>query len=195
MLTVHYRPPSEGWGKVIVSVCSHFGGGGGLFGSHMLTVHYHLPSKGWGKVIVSVCSHFRGGVPDPALDEGGSQVSDFRGGVPGLRFLGGGVPGLRFFGGGVPGLRFRGGGPSLSKRKNFWHQIWLDTCSDWKKNLFVEGPLPPSKGKIFWHQIWLDTCSDWKKKIFVKGPSPTPPPGIARNCYGHAAGGMPLAFT
>ena len=22
-----YRPPSEGWGKVIVSVCSHFGGG------------------------------------------------------------------------------------------------------------------------------------------------------------------------
>ena len=30
------------------------------------------------------------------------------------------------------------------------------------------------------------------KKIFVEGP---PPPGIARNCYGYAAGGMPLAFT
>ena len=24
-----YRPPSEGWGKEIVSVCSHFGRGGG----------------------------------------------------------------------------------------------------------------------------------------------------------------------
>ena len=30
------------------------------------------------------------------------------------------------------------------------------------------------------------------KKIFVEGP---PPPGIARNCYGYAAGGMPLTFT
>ena len=105
---------------------------------------------------------------------GVSQVSDFQvGGVPGLRFLG-------------------RGGPSLSKGKNFWHQIWLDTRSDWKKNFFVEGPTPPSKGKIFWHQIWLDTCSDWKKKFLSRDP---PPPGIARNCYGHAAGGMPLAFT
>ena len=109
-----------------------------------------------------------------------------------------------------------------SKGKNFWHQIWLDTCSD-RKN-FCQGlpcpPLPPSKGKNFWHQIWLDTCSDWKK-IFVKGRAPPPvkgknfdtrfglihvqtgkkifvegpPPRIARNCYGYAAGGMPLAFT
>ena len=31
-----------------------------------------------------------------------------------------------------------------------------------------------------------------EKKFFVKG---TPHPGIARNCYGYAAGGMPLAFT
>ena len=30
------------------------------------------------------------------------------------------------------------------------------------------GTLPPSKGKIFWHQIWLDTCSDWQKKFFQK---------------------------
>ena len=37
---------------------------------------------------------------------GGYLVSDFRGGVPGLRFSGGGVPVLRFSGGGgVPGLR------------------------------------------------------------------------------------------
>ena len=31
------------------------------------------------------------------------------------------------------------------------------------------------------------------EKIFFL--SKDPPPGIARNCYGHAAGGMPLAFT
>ena len=112
-----YRPPSEGWGKVIVSVCSHFGGGG----SHV--------------------SDFRGGGPRSQISGGGSQVSDVRGG-------------------GVPGL---------SKGKNFWHQIWLDTCSD-RKKFFCWGDPPPSKGKHFWHQIWLDTCSDWKKKFFVKGP-------------------------
>ena len=68
-------------------------------------------------------------------------------------------------GGGVPGLRFGGGGvPSLSKGKNFWHQIWLDTCSDWGKKILSRDPPPP-------------------------------PSAIARNCYGYAAGGMPLAFT
>ena len=30
------------------------------------------------------------------------------------------------------------------------------------------------------------------KKILSRDP---PPPRIARNCYGYAAGGMPLAFT
>ena len=74
-----------------------------------------------------------------------------------------------------------------SKGKNFWHQIWLDTCSDWKKNFCGGTPLP-SKGKNFWHQIWLETCSD-QKKNFCQGPPR--PPGIARNCYGYAAGGMP----
>ena len=66
--------------------------------------------------------------------------------------------------------------PPPSKGKNFWHQIWLDTCSDQKK-IFWQGPSrppPPSKGKNFWHQIWLDTCSDWKKN-FCQGP-PGPPP-------------------
>ena len=48
-----------------------------------------------------------------------------------------------------------------------------------------------SKGKTFWHQIWLDTCSDWEKN-FCQG---TPPPSIARNCYGYTAGDMRLAFT
>ena len=62
--------------------------------------------------------------------------------------------------------------PSLNKGKNFWHQIWLDTCSDWEKNFLSRDPPPPSKGKNFWHQIWLDTCSDWGK-IFCRG---TPPP-------------------
>ena len=57
--------------------------------------------------------------------------------------------------------------------------------------IFCRG-IPPSKGKNFWHQILLDTCSDWEKKILSRDP---PPSGIARNCYGYAAGGMPLAFT
>ena len=30
------------------------------------------------------------------------------------------------------------GGPSPTKGKNFWHQIWLDTCSDWKKKIFKQ---------------------------------------------------------
>ena len=58
--------------------------------------------------------------------------------------------------------------PPSSKGKNFWHQIWLDTCSDWEKKIFVKGSPPPSKGKKFWHQIWLDTCSD-RKKFFCLG--------------------------
>ena len=58
-----------------------------------------------------------------------------------------------------------------SKGKIFWHQIWLDTCSDWGKN-FLSRPPPPSKGKIFWHQIWLDTCSDWEKKFLSRDHPP-----------------------
>ena len=141
------------------------------------------------------------------LFRGGSQVSDFLGGGPRSQIFGGGPrsqifwggPRSQIFGGGVPGLRFLGGVPGLSKGKNFWHQIWLDTCSDWEKNffqrdppqvkgkifdtrfglihvqtrkkIFPEGP-PPSKGKNFWHQIWLDTCSDWGKIIFPRDPPP-----------------------
>ena len=70
---------------------------------------------------------------------GGSQI--FRGG---LRFSGGGC--LRFSGGG-------GGVPGLSKGKNFWHQIWLDTCSDWgKKFLPRDPPSPPLRNskKLLW---------------------------------------------
>ena len=199
-----YRPPSEGWGKVIVSVCSHFGGGG-------------YPIQPWtGGGGGSHVSDFWGGVPG----------FRFFGGVPGLRFLGGGPRSQIFGGGGNPvsvkgkifdtrfglihvqigkkifvegplpppppvkgkifdtrfdlihvqtGKNFfvEGPPPPPSKGKNFWHQIWLDTCSDWKK-FFVEGP-PPSKGKNFWHQIWLDTCSDWEKKIFCQG---SPPPSL-----------------
>ena len=53
-----------------------------------------------------------GGVPDPAMDGGGSQVSDFPGGVPGLRFSGGG--------GGSQVSDFLGGVvPGLNKGKNF----------------------------------------------------------------------------
>ena len=33
------------------------------------------------------------------------------------------------------------------------------------------------------------------EKNFLSRAAPPPPPGIARNCFGYAAGGMPLAFT
>ena len=61
------------------------------------------------------------------------------------------------------------------------------------KNFFVEGPHPPPpqvKGKNFDTRFGLIHVQTGKKN-FVKGP----PPRIARNCYGYAAGGMPLAFT
>ena len=84
-----------------------------------------------------------GGVPMSQIFRGGSHVSDFCGGSPCLRFLGGGSPMSQIFGrgshvsdfrGGSQVSDFRGGGvPSLSKGKNFWHQFWLDTCSDWEK--------------------------------------------------------------
>ena len=116
-----------------------------------------------GTVFTGVCLlTFRGGVPGLRFSgrliqpwmEGGSQVSDFWVGSSSLRQGEGG-----------------GGVPVSVKGKNFWHQIWLDTCSDWKKN-FLSRDFPPSKGKIFWHQIWLDSCSDWKKYFFVEGPPP-----------------------
>ena len=104
---------------------------------------------------------------------GGSQVQVQIGGVPDLRSLGGSQ--VSDFQGGSQVSDFRGGGvPGLSKGKNFWHQIWLDTCSDWK-NFFVEGPPPPpSKGKNFWHQIWPQYMFRLEK-FFCRG-TPSPPP-------------------
>ena len=69
--TLHsnYRPPSEGWGEVIVSVCSHLGGG--------------VPGL-----------RFSGGVPGLRFSGGGTWSQIFKGGVPGLRFSGGGEPGF-----------------------------------------------------------------------------------------------------
>ena len=126
---------------------------------------------------------FGGGVPGLRFSEGGSQVSDFWEGCPKSHI----------FRGGVPGLIFLGGRYLVSvKGKVFDTRFGLIHVQTRKIFLLRDHPPPPSKGKKFWHQIWLDTCSDWEKKIFVKGP---PPPAIARNCYGYAAGGMPLAFT
>ena len=63
-----------------------------------------------------------------------------------------------------------------------------------KKN-FSEGPPPPVKGKIFDTRFGLIHVRTGKNFFYQGTPNPPPPPGIARNCYGHAAGGMPLAFT
>ena len=154
---------------------------------------------------------------------GGSQVQVQVGGAPVSDFWGGGYPVSDFRGGGTQSQIFWGGVPGLSKGKNFWHQIWLDTCSDWEKNflsrnppppqlrekfltpdlarymfrlgkkIFVEGPPPPPvKGKIFDTRFGLIHVQTGKKNFCQGTP---PPPGIARNCYGYAAGGMPLAFT
>ena len=73
-----YRPPSEGWRKVIFSVCPHFGGGGS-----------QVPVSDLGR-----------GLPGLRFSGGGSQVSDFLGGSQVSDFRARGVPGLRFSGGG-----------------------------------------------------------------------------------------------
>ena len=76
--------------------------------------------------------------------------------------------------GGVPGLRFLGGVPGLG--------------FSWG------GGYPVSvKGKIFDTRFGLIHVQTGKN-FFCQGTTP-PPSRIARNCYGYAAGGMPLAFT
>ena len=100
--------------------------------------------------------HFWGGVPDPALD-GGVPGLRSRGGtqsqVLGVTSLRSGeVPHLRLGGtqsqvGGV--LSLRSGGYSVSGLGGYP-----------VSGLGGYPGYPPSKGKKFWHQIWLDTCSD-----------------------------------
>ena len=90
------------------------------------------------------------------------------------------------------GKKFCQGPPPPIKGKIFDTRFGLIHVQTGKK-FFVKGTPPPPqvKGKIFDTRFWLDTCSDWKKNFLSRDP----PPGIARNCYGNAAGGMPLAFT
>ena len=83
--------------------------------------------------------------------------------------------------------------PLPSKGKNFDTRFGLIHVQTGKK-FFCQGtppPLPPVKGKIFDTRFGLIHVQTGKK-FYVEGPSP---PGIARTCYGYAAGGMPLAFT
>ena len=63
----------------------------------------------------------------------------------------------------------QGTSPPPSKGKNFWHQIWLDTCSDWKKNFFVKGP-PLVKGKFFDTRFGLIHVQTGKKFFFLRDP-------------------------
>ena len=114
---------------------------------------------------------------------GGPRSQIFGGGVLGLRFSGGG-PRSQIFWGGPRSQIFRGGPRSqifggvlgLSKGKNFWHQIWLDTCSDWKK-IFCRGTPPPVKGKIFDTRFGLIYVQTGKNKFFWGTPSPPPVKG------------------
>ena len=84
----------------------------------------------------------------------------------------------------------KGPPPPPVKGKNFDTRFGLIHVQTGGKFFCWGTPPLPSKGKIFWHQIWLDTCSDWEKDFLSRDP----PPRMARNCYGHAVGGMPLTF-
>ena len=102
--------------------------------------------------------------------------------------------------GGGPRSQILGGGgyPVSVKGKIFDTRFGLIHVQTGKK-FFVEGPPPPPpavKGKIFDTRFGLIHVQTGEKKILSWDTSPPPPPpGIARNCYGYAAGGMPLAFT
>ena len=89
--------------------------------------------------------------------------------------------------------------PPPVKGKFFDTRFGLIHVQTGKKKFFVKGhppppPPPPVKGKFFDTRFGLIHVQTGKKK-FLSREHPPPPPGIARNCYGHAAGGMPLAFT
>ena len=109
----------------------------------------------------SQVSDFRG--------RGGTQSQIFGGGVPGLRFFLGGSQVSDF--GGVPSLRFSGGGYLVSVKGKIFDTRFGFIHVQTRKKIFVVGP-PPSKGKNFWHQIWLDTCSDWEKKFLSRDIPP-----------------------
>ena len=96
-----------------------------------------------GNVLTPVCVsvHTFGGGPRSQVFWGGPRSQIFRGGPRSQIFRVGG-PRSHIFGGGPRSHIFRGGIPGLSKGKNFWHQIWLDTCSDWEKNFCRGTPLP-----------------------------------------------------
>ena len=69
-----------------------------------------------------------------------------------------------------------------------------DLCCKWKTRLTRKY----SRGKCL-NKIGLTQDLAWYmfrpgKKFLLRDPPPTPS-GITRNCYGYAAGGMPLAFT
>ena len=92
---------------------------------------------------VCVCSGGEG--------EGGRyQVSDFRGGVPGLKFSGG-VPGLKFSGG-VPGLKFFGGGYLVSVKGKLFDTRFGLIHVQTGKNFFCQGTPPPQNSKKL---LWL----------------------------------------
>ena len=128
------------------------------------------------------------GVPGPGPSRGGSQVQVQVGGVPGPGWGGYLVSGL----GGYP-VSGLGGVPVSVKGKFFDTRFGLIHVQTGETNFLSRDLPPPVKGKIFDTRFGLIHVQT-REKIFCQG-TPSPPPGIARTCYGYAAGGMPLAFT
>ena len=146
-------PASEGWGErycfqFVCQFTPRRGGGG--YPIQPWTEGGGVPIQSW-----------TGGVPQPWM---GGTWSSLGWGGPNPVLNGGGYPNLGW--GGLPHLR----GVPPSKGENFWHQIWLDTCSDWKKFFSKrDPPQPPVKGKIFDTRFSLIHVQTGKK-IFQRDP-------------------------
>ena len=153
-----YRPhPKDGEGYIFtLCVSPHLDGGGS---------QVKVQVRGG-----TQSSHGQGGGVLGLRFWGGYPVSDFQGGSQSQIF--GGVPGLRFSGGSPVSDFQGGGYQVSVKGKIFDTRFGLIHVQTGKKNFCRGTPPPPSKGKNFWHQIWLDTCSDWEKKFLLRDPPP-----------------------
>ena len=152
-------------------VSSHLDGGGGGYPIKPWTGRGGPRSiLGWGGTPSQVQV---GGVPEPALDGGVPNPSLDRG-VPPSQVQVGGGPQSQVWGEGFPvwgpgGYLVSVKGKIFDTRFGLIH---VQTGK--KKIFVEGPSPPPVKGKFFWHQIWLDTCSDWEKHFLSRDPPPPP---------------------